>query len=254
MGRSIYLKSAAEIRILREANRIVAETLSMLRDKIAPGVSTWELDQWAEAFAVERGAAPAFKGYRGFPGSLCVSLNEQVVHGIPSKKIILRDGDIISLDFGVKYNSFYGDAAVTLPVGKITSEKERLLDVTRESLYKGIEQAVPGKRINDISAAVQEHVERHGFSVVREYVGHGIGRQLHEAPEIPNYSRRESTPRIQAGMVFAIEPMVNLGGNAVKVLEDRWTVVTRDRSPSAHFEHSVAVTDDGPLILSELSH
>lgn len=253
MGRrSIYLRSPAEIHILWEANQIVAETLAMLGERVAPGVSTWELDQWAERFAVERSAIPAFKGYRGFPGSLCVSLNEQVVHGIPSRKIFLREGDIVSIDFGVRFKNFYGDAAVTLPVGRITAEKERLLQVTRESLYKGIEQAVAGNRINDISGAVQAHVEKHGFSVVREFVGHGIGSQLHEAPEIPNYSRGEATPRIQPGMVFAIEPMVNIGGSGVKVLEDRWTVVTRDRSASAHFEHSVAVTKEGPQILSEL--
>lgn len=251
MGRSIYLKSTAEIGILRDANQIVADTLAMLQEKVAPGVSTWELDQWAERFAMARGATAAFKGYRGFPGSLCVSLNEQVVHGIPSKKVILREGDIVSIDFGVCYKHFYGDAAISLPVGRISTEKQRLLQITRESLYKGIEQAVVGNRINDISSAVQAYVERHGFSVVREFVGHGIGSQLHEAPEIPNYHRSETTPRIQAGMVFAIEPMVNMGGSGVKVLEDRWTVVTLDRSPSAHFEHSIAVTKDGPQILSE---
>jgi methionyl aminopeptidase len=251
MPKAIYLKSATEIGILREANQIVAATLAMLREKITPGISTWELDQWAEQYARNRGAVPAFKGYRGFPGSLCVSINEQVVHGIPSLKMILQEGDIISIDFGVQYKNFYGDAAVTLPVGRIDAEKERLLQVTRAALYKGIEQAVAGNRINDISCAVQAHVEKNGFSVVRQFVGHGIGRQLHEAPEIPNYSRKETTPRIQPGMVFAIEPMVNLGGSEVKVLKDGWTVITVDRSPSAHFEHSIAVTDNGPLILSD---
>jgi methionyl aminopeptidase len=251
MPKAIYLKSAAEIGVLREANQIVAKTLVMLREKITAGISTWELDQWAEQYAGNCGAVPAFKGYRGFPGSLCVSINEQVVHGIPSKKVILQEGDIVSIDFGVHYKNFYGDAAVTLPVGKIDAEKERLLQVTRTALYKGIEQAVVGNRINDISCAVQEYVEKNGFTVVRQFVGHGIGSQLHEAPEIPNYCRKETTPRIQSGMVFAIEPMVNLGGSEVKVLKDGWTVVTRDRSPSAHFEHSIAVTDHGPQIMSE---
>jgi methionyl aminopeptidase len=252
MAKTIYLKSTAEIEILREANLIVAKTLNLLREKVAAGVSTWELDRIAETNALESGATPAFKGYRGFPGSLCVSINEQVVHGIPSKKIILQDGDIVSIDFGVRYRDFYGDAAVTLPVGKVDAEKEKLLKVTQTALYKGIEQAVVGNRVNDISSAVQEYVEDHGFSVVRQFVGHGIGSQLHEPPEVPNYRRAESSPRLQSGMVLAVEPMVNIGGSEVKVLKDGWTVVTRDRSPSAHFEHSIAVTDDGPIILSEL--
>ena len=224
----------------------------MLREKVAAGVSTWELDIWAEEFARQHGAAPAFKGYHGFPGSLCVSLNEQVVHGIPSRKVILVEGDIVSIDFGVRYRGFYGDAAVTLAIGEIDTAKTNLLKVTRESLYKGIEQARIGNRIDDISAAIQDHVEKNGYSVVKQFVGHGIGTALHEGPEVPNYSsEKKRTPRIMEGMVLAIEPMVNFGTFEVKVMKDGWTVVTKDKSPSAHFEHSVAVTGDGPVILSD---
>lgn len=253
MGNAIILKSPAEIALMQEANQIVAATLGMLEKEVRPGVSTKQLDQLAEEFCRSKGSVPAFKGYRGFPGTLCVSINEQVVHGIPSKKVQLSEGDIISIDFGVKYQGYYGDAAITVPVGQVPARIEELLRVTRESLYKGIEQVQVGKRINDISVAVQKHVEAHGLSVVRQFVGHGIGSQLHEPPEIPNYYRQEQTPRLMSGMVLAIEPMVNMGGHEVRVLKDGWTVVTADRSPSAHFEHSVAVTDDGPLILSELA-
>jgi methionyl aminopeptidase len=210
------------------------------------------LDVWAEEYAREYDAVPAFKGYHGFPGSLCVSLNEQVVHGIPSPKVFLAEGDIVSIDFGVCYKGFYGDAAATFAIGKIDTKKADLLKVTRESLYKGIAQARVGNRIDDIAVAVQTHVELHGYSVVKQFVGHGIGTSLHEGPEVPNYSSdNKSTPRIMAGMVLAIEPMVNFGTYEVKVLKDGWTVVTRDKSPSAHFEHSVAVTESGPLILSD---
>ncbi|MBE9521267.1 MAG: type I methionyl aminopeptidase [Proteobacteria bacterium] len=253
--KQVTLKTPSEIQIMGEANRIVGDTLNMLREKAVPGVSTWQLDNWAEEFARRRGATPAFKGYQGFPGSLCVSLNEQVVHGIPSKKVVLQEGDIVSIDFGVLHKGFYGDAAITLAIGEITAEKMNLLKVTRESLYKGIEKARVGNRINDISAAVQKHVEKHGFSVVRQFVGHGIGTELHEGPEVPNYCiENRRTTRIMAGMVLAIEPMVNLGTYEVKVLKDGWTVISKDRSPSAHFEHSIAVTEDGPLILSDNIH
>ena len=252
MSSAIILKTPAEMEIMRQANQIVGATLKMLAERICPGVTTKQLDRWAETFARDHGAVPAFKGYRGFPGSLCVSLNEQVVHGIPSKKVIVKEGDIVSIDFGVKYQGFYGDSAVTLPVGELSARVRKLLDVTRESLYKGIDQVRVGNRIDDISKAVQQHVEANGFSVVRQFVGHGIGASLHEAPEIPNYSRSEQTPRLMPGMVLAIEPMVNLGKFEVKVLADGWTVVTRDKSPSAHFEHSVGVTEDGPLVLSEV--
>lgn len=254
-AKQIILKTPSEIEIMLRANQIVAGTLNLLREKAVAGVSTWELDSWAEEYARQLGATPAFKGYHGFPGSLCVSLNEQVVHGIPSRKVILAAGDILSIDFGVKYEGFYGDAAVTLAIDAIDENKADLLKVTRESLYKGIEQARIGNRIADISAAVQAHVEKHGYSVVRQFVGHGIGTALHEGPEVPNYCNdKKRTPRIMSGMVLAIEPMVNLGTYEVKVLKDGWTVVTKDKLPSAHFEHSVAVTDSGPLILSEGIH
>jgi methionyl aminopeptidase len=254
-AKQIILKTPSEIEVMRQANQIVGGALNMLRERAAAGVSTWELDKWAEEFARQHGATPAFKGYHGFPGSLCVSLNEQVVHGIPSRKVILGEGDIVSIDFGVLYQGFYGDAALTLAVGEIEEAKANLLRVTREALYKGIEQARVGNRINDISTAVQEHAEKHGFSVVKQFVGHGIGAALHEGPEVPNYSSdQKRTPRIIAGMVLAIEPMVNAGTFEVKVLKDGWTVITKDKLPSAHFEHSVAVTEDGPVILSDNIH
>ena len=195
-------------------------------------------------------AKPAFKGYRGFPGSLCVSINEEVVHGIPSRKRKLKKGDIVSIDFGVLHKGFYGDSAFTLPVGKVDTETLRLLSVTSESLAKGIDQVVAGNRVADISKAIQAYVEANGFSIVRQFVGHGIGESLHEAPEIPNFFQGERTARLLPGMVLAIEPMVNLGTHRVKVLRDGWTVITNDKKPSAHFEHSVAVTEDGPLVLS----
>jgi len=250
MGRAITLKSPGEIQIMQEANKIVAETLAMLEERIEPGLSTMQLDQWAEELALKSGGVPAFKGYRGFPGSLCVSLNEEVVHGIPSKQVILKEGDIVSIDFGIKYKGFYGDAAITVPVGVVSEEKGKLVEVTKKALDLAIDQVRVGNRINDISQAVQQHVEAHKLSVVRQFVGHGIGSQLHEPPEIPNYIRKERTPRLLAGMVLAIEPMVNSGSYEVKVLKDGWTVVTVDRKPSAHFEHTVVVTEDTPLVLS----
>jgi len=195
--------------------------------------------------------APAFKGYRGFPASICVSVNEQIVHGIPGKRR-LKEGDIVSLDLGVKLDGFFGDAAITVPVGKIDPESQKLLRVTKEALYKGIEQAQLGRRLSDISHAIQSWVEKHGFSVVRDFVGHGIGKNLHEEPQIPNFGRPNFGPRLKEGMVLALEPMVNTGSHEVKILDDGWTAVTADGSRSAHFEHSIAVTKDGPLILSEL--
>ncbi len=252
MSRGITLKSRQEIQIMREANRIVAETLVLLKDMVRPGLSTFDLDQRSEEYARSCGAIPAFKGYRGFPGSICASLNEQVVHGIPSAQTMLKEGDILSIDFGVKYKGFYGDAAITVPVGTISSESEKLIRITRESLDHAIEQVREGNRINDISLAVQQHVEKNGFTVVRQFVGHGIGSQLHESPEIPNYHRNERTPRLVAGMVLAIEPMVNAGSYEVKVLSDGWTVVTLDRQLSAHFEHTVLVTTGEPEVLSRI--
>ncbi len=249
-GKTIVVKNHDEIMLMQEANQIVAETLCMLEKTVAPGITTFELDQLCEELCHKRKAVPAFKGYRGFPGSLCVSVNEEVVHGIPSRKRKLHKGDIISVDFGVKYKGYFGDSAVTLPVGRIDSEKNRLIEVTRESLERAIVEVVPGKRIADISRAVQSYVEAEGMSVVKQFVGHGIGTALHEGPEIPNFYQGELSPILKVGMVLAIEPMVNLGTYRVKVLRDGWTVVTADRKASAHFEHSVAVTDAGPLILS----
>ncbi len=248
--RNIVIKSSDEIQLMREANQIVAATLMMLRDVVDVGISTWELDKLAEELCLTLKAKPAFKGYRGFPGSLCVSVNEEVVHGIPSRKKKLRKGDIVSIDFGALFRGFYGDSAITLPVGKISEEVHKLLDTTEQCLEKGIEQAVVGNRIGDISKAIQDHVEGNGFSVVRQFVGHGIGSELHEAPEIPNFYQGDRTIRLLPGMVLAIEPMVNMGTHKVKVLRDGWTVITNDQKPSAHFEHSIAVTENGPLILS----
>lgn len=247
----ISVKTAEEIEIMRHANQIVAGVLTMLTEEVKDGVSTYHLDQLAETYCRDHGAVPAFKGYRGFPGSLCTSVNEEVVHGIPSQSVVLKEGDIISVDFGTYINGFYGDSAITIPVGQVSDEINRLLDVTENALYKGIEQAKIGNRISDISRAVQQHAEGNGFSVVRQFVGHGIGSELHEAPEIPNYVQRSGSPRLLAGMVLAIEPMVNMGTEKVKVLNDQWTVVTGDSKPSAHFEHTVAVTEEGPLILSD---
>lgn len=246
----VILKSLQEIEKIRKACLVVANVLEMMRTKVQAGVTTKELDEFAEQFIKDAGAKPAFKGYRGYPSSLCTSVNEQVVHGIPSRLVALKQGDIISIDVGAIVDGFYGDAAITVPVGSVTSEADRLIKVTEESLLKGIAEARPGNRLYDISAAVQAHVEKNGFSVVREFVGHGIGRSLHEDPQIPNFGDRGSGPRIKAGMVLAIEPMVNAGGCVTKVKEDGWTAVTADGSLSAHFEHTIAVMEDGPLILT----
>lgn len=249
-GKSITVKSPDELKIMHEANQIVAEVLVLMQTIVEPGMTTFELDRQAEELCRKRGAKPAFKGYRGFPGSLCVSINEEVVHGIPSRKRKLKKGDIISVDFGTLFNGYYGDSAVTIPVGRIDSKKSKLLQVTRDSLAQAIEKVEIGNRITDISAAVEKYVESNGFSVVKQFVGHGIGTALHEGPEIPNFVQDEPTPRLIEGMVLAIEPMVNAGTHKVKVLRDGWTVITNDREPSAHFEHSIAVTVDGPMILS----
>lgn len=249
-GKSITIKSRDEILFMQEANQIVAEILVMLQKTVAPGISTYELDRLAEELCTKRNAKPAFKGYRGFPGSLCVSINEEVVHGIPSRRRKLKKGDIISVDFGTLYNGYYGDSAVTIPVGRVDNTKHKLLKVTEKSLSMAIEQVKVGNRIADISAAVQQCVEKNGFTVVRQFVGHGIGTSLHEGPEIPNFVQEGSSPRLFEGMVLAIEPMVNAGTHKVKVLRDGWTVITNDSKPSAHFEHSIAVTENGPLVLS----
>ena len=248
----IILKTPDEIAVMAKASRVVAEALRVLKDAVKPGVTTDELDRLAESEIRARGATPAFKGYRNYPKTLCASVNEQVVHGIPSKRV-LKEGDIIGLDLGAIVGGFYGDSAMTVGVGRIDEKAAALVRVTDESLSLAIEQAQVGNRLSDISHAVQRHVEAAGYSVVTEFVGHGIGRQLHEEPQVPNYGKPGQGPRLQAGMVLAIEPMVNMGGSAVRVLDDRWTAVTVDGSLSAHFEHTIAIQPSGPaIVLSRL--
>ena len=247
----IVLKSQQEIAYMREAGRIVAETLELIRQAVKPDVTTQELDRIADEYIRERGAIPAFKGYNGFPGSICASVNEEVVHGIPGPRK-LKNGDIISVDIGTLINGFYGDAAMTFPVGEVAPEVAQLLKVTEESLYKGIAQAVADQRLYDISHAVQIHAEEFGYGVVRDYVGHGIGRKMHEDPQIPNYGAPGRGPRLKPGMTLAIEPMINMGTYEVKTLRDNWTVITRDKKWSAHFEHTIAITDGEPEILTRL--
>ena len=248
----IVLKSPREIERMRTACQIVAEVLACLSDYVKPGISTLELEEIAIKETSKHRAEAAFKGYCNYPNALCCSPNQQVVHGIPNREP-LKSGDILSLDFGVLYDGYYGDAAVTLPVGLVGERIETLLSVTRQSLYRGIEKAVPGNRLHDISYAIQSHVEGSGFSVVRDFVGHGIGRDLHEDPQIPNYGKPEQGVKLKPGMVFAIEPMINEKSHEVKILTDGWTVVTVDGGYSAHFEHTVAVTKNGPDILTRLA-
>jgi len=245
----IICKSAVELDRMRAANALVAAVLAELRALVQPGVTTADLDAHAEGRVRDRGAEPAFKGYHGYPATICASVNEEVVHGIPSRRD-LREGDIVSIDLGVLLDGFFGDAAVTVPVGRVSERTAELLRVTEEALHRGLAKARIGSRISDIGHSVQEHVEAHGFSVVREFVGHGIGASLHEEPQIPNYGGPGRGPRLVEGMVLAIEPMVNMGKAGVKVLGDGWTAVTRDGQPSAHFEHTVAVTSKGPLVLT----
>lgn len=247
----VILKLPDEIEKLRASNLIVAEILQEVREKVRPGVTTRELDNLCEQLSRKRRVKPAFKGYRGYPFALCTSVNGEVVHGMPSERPLVT-GDIVSLDFGVNYQGYFGDAAITVPVGSVSPAAQRLMKVTEEGLYDAIRQAVPGNRLGDVSAAVQERVESAGFSVVREFVGHGIGRSLHEDPQIPNYGVRGRGIELKAGMVLAIEPMVNEGSYEVKVLQDGWTVITEDGKLSAHFEHSVAITENGPDILSRI--
>lgn len=246
----IVCKSSGELDKMHRAGLIVWGAIQELRKMVKPGVTTKELDDFAERYTREHGARPAFKGYRGYPASLCTSINREVVHGIPSDARVLRDGDILSIDFGVELDGYYGDAAVTLPVGEISPERKKLLQVTLESLEEGIQKIRAGNRLSDVSAAVQQCVEKNGFSVVREFVGHGIGTKMHEEPQLPNYGEPGRGPRLQEGMVLAIEPMVTSGAPAVRVLDDKWTAVTEDGSDSAHFEHTVAVTANGPWILT----
>jgi methionyl aminopeptidase len=235
---------------MREAGRLVGEVLTELAANVAPGVNTAELDELAERRITRAGATPAFMGYHGYPATICASINEEVIHGIPSGRRVLQEGDIISIDVGAQLNGYYGDSAITLPVGHVSEEAATLLRVTEEALYKAIDHARPGSRVSDIGHAVQKHVEAYGFSVVREFVGHGIGQRMHEEPQVPNYGEPGRGPRLAEGMVIAIEPMVNAGKAAVKVLADGWTAVTRDKRLSAHFEHTVAVTAGAPWILT----
>jgi methionyl aminopeptidase len=235
---------------MREAGRLVGEVLTELAAAVAVGVSTADLDALAEKRILQAGAIPAFKGYHGYPAAICASINDEVIHGIPSGRRLLKPGDVISIDVGASLDGYFGDSAITLPVGAVSEDAATLLRVTDEALYKAIEKVRPGGRVSDISAAVQRHVEAHGFSVVREFVGHGIGQKMHEEPQVPNYGDPGRGPRLAEGMVLAIEPMVNAGKPAVKVLADGWTAVTRDGSLSAHFEHTVAVTAGEPWILT----
>lgn len=248
----IILKSKQEIEKMRVVGAMVANVLNILKDEVKPGITTYDLDILAEEASKKHNAKPAFKGYGGFPNALCVSVNEEVVHGIPSKKKILKEGDIVSLDFGLYYDGFYGDAALTVAVGKVSKLKQKLIDVTQAALYKGISKAYPGNYLFDVSESVQNYVESNGFSVVRDYVGHGIGRNLHEEPQVPNYvPQRAPNTLLKVGMTIAIEPMVNAGKYEIVVKEDGWTVVTKDAEPSAHFEHTIVILQDGPVILSK---
>lgn len=245
----IILKSNDEITLMKKAGKIVGETLLLLEKEVKPGVTTAELDVMAEEFITKHGAKPSFKGLYGFPSSLCISVNEQVIHGFPGV-YVLKEGDIVSVDCGACINGFHGDAARTFPVGNISKEAQRLIDVTRDSFFKGIEYAKVGNRLSDISHEIQSYVEAAGFSVVRDFVGHGIGRNVHEDPNVPNFGKSGRGPKLQEGMVLAIEPMVNAGTYKVKTLKDGWTVVTADNSLSAHYENTVAILSDGPEILT----
>jgi methionyl aminopeptidase len=249
----IHYKTLEEIELMRAAAQVVSRTLGIVAAEIKPGVTPLQLDKLAETYIRDQGAEPAFLGLYGFPNTLCMSKNEQVVHGIPDNQPLV-DGDIISVDCGAKLHGFYGDHAYTFAVGEVSAEVQKLLRVTLESLYLGIEQAVEGNRIGDISFAVQQHAEKNGYGVVRELVGHGLGRKLHEKPEVPNYGKRGSGPRIQNGLVIAIEPMINMGVKNIKQLEDGWTIITADKKPSAHFEHDVAIVDGKPEILSTFKY
>ena len=246
----ILLKSPRELALMRRAGQVLAEVTERLTAWVGPGLSTQEIDEDVENFIRARGAAPAFKGYRGFPATVCVSINDEVVHGIPSPHRRLKEGDIVGLDLGCIVEGYYADCALTLAVGEVAPRVRELLDVTRDSLARAIAACWPGRRLSDVSHAVQQHVEAHGFAVVRQFVGHGIGRDLHEDPQVPNFGEPGRGPQLKPGMVLAIEPMVTMGSWEVRVLEDRWTAVTVDGSLSAHFEHTVAVTEDGPEILT----
>jgi methionyl aminopeptidase len=249
----IELKSAREIGLMRRAGHILADVVERLRGSVKSGMSTLEIDEDVEGFIRSQGARPAFKGYRGFPATVCISINEEVVHGIPSAHRRVEEGDIVGLDLGCIVDGYYADCAFTLAVGEVPSRVRELLDVTRQSLEAGIAECRPGRRLSDVSHAIQSHVERHGFSVVRAFVGHGIGRALHEEPQVPNFGDPGRGPQLKPGMVLAIEPMVTMGSWEVKILDDGWTAVTRDGSLAAHFEHTIAVTEAGPEVLTSKS-
>lgn len=245
----IIIKNNDEINLMRKAGRVVEETLILLEKKIKPGITTSELDKLAEEFITKQGAIPSFKGYYGFPASICASVNDEVVHGIPGNRV-LQEGDIISIDCGAILNGYHGDAARTIPVGKVSDEAIKLIEVTKESFFKGVEKAIAGNRLTDISFAIQCYIEQNGFSVVRDYVGHGIGRNMHEDPNVPNFGKPERGPKLSAGMVLAIEPMVNVGAYHVRTLSNGWTVVTVDGKYSAHYENTVAILPEGPELLT----
>ncbi len=249
----IYYKSAREIALMREGGRILAEVVERLRALAKSGTSTLEIDEAVETFIREQGAKPAFKGYRGFPATVCISINDEVVHGIPSARRRLKEGDIVGFDLGWIVDGYYADCAVTLPIGEIPPAVQKLVDVTRESLELAIQECRPDRRLSDVSHAVQQHVEAHGFGVVRAFVGHGIGRALHEEPQVPNFGEPGRGPRLRPGMVLAIEPMVTMGSYEVRILDDGWTAVTTDGSLAAHFEHTIAVTESGPDVLTTLN-
>ncbi len=249
---AIILKTAEQIRLMREAGRITGEAILKARDVIRPGVSTWEVDRVIHDYIVKCGAKPSFLGYAGFPGSACVSVNSEVIHGIPSRKRILEEGDLVKVDVGALYRGYHGDSAKTFAVGRVSAEATRLMERTKECFYRGVAKAIAGNRIGDVGHAVQACAEEAGFSVVREYVGHGVGSHLHEEPDVPNYGTEGRGCRLYAGMTIAIEPMVNAGGAGVRVLPDGWTVVTSDGRLSAHYEHTVAITDDGPVLLTDV--
>ena len=247
----IVLKNGRELKIMREACRISAEALKLAGSAVEPGVTTAELDKIAEKYILSQGAVPNFKNYHGYPATACISINNEVIHGIPSKKRVIQAGDIVSIDLGAKFEGYHGDNAATFACGDVSPEAKRLMDTTRESLYEGIAAAVSGGRLGDIGAAVQQYVEQRGYSVVRQFVGHGIGTQLHEAPEVPNFGTQGRGVRLMPGMTLAIEPMINMGNSDVKIMPDGWTVLTKDGSLSAHFEHTIVITPDGPQIMTK---
>lgn len=247
----IVLKTKHELEAMRDACKISAQALQYAGELVKPGLTTGELDLKIEHFIRSQGAVPSFKGYGGFSGSACLSINNEIIHGIPSPHRIIHDGDIVSVDVGAFYNGYHGDNAATFPAGNVSEEAQALMDATKQSLYEGIRQAIPGNRIGDVGHAIQEYVEARGFSVVREYVGHGVGKELHESPEVPNFGQPGRGVRLAAGMVIAIEPMINAGRRQIKQMPDGWTVITADGSLSAHFEHTVAITDNGPVILTQ---